>query len=836
MTPETFEIEVGGRPLTLEAGKVAGLANGAVTVRYGDTVILVAACMSAEPREGIDFFPLTIDYEERLYAAGKIPGGWFRREGRPSTDGILTARLTDRPLRPLFPKGMRNDVQITVTTLSADQENEPDILSIIGASAALTISDVPFGGPVSGTRIGYIDGEFVVNPTFAQLKDSSLEITVAGTKDAVVMVEAGANELSEALILEAIQKAQEVNVQVIELQEEMQRKMGKPKFEFQPSPVSDDLTKAVVDFANSRDVDLVAAAKDERAELMRGLRAEMLEALGEQYPPQYLKAALDDHLKSLVRSKIVNEGVRPDGRRPDEIRTISAEVGLLPRTHGSGLFTRGETQVLTIATLGSVGDQQKLDGLEPEETRRYIHHYNFPPFSVGETRPLRGPSRRDIGHGALAERALLPMVPEEDVFPYTIRLVSEVLSSNGSTSMASTCGSTLALMDAGVPIKSPVAGVAMGLIKEGDKHQVLTDIAGMEDHFGDMDFKVAGTAEGITALQMDIKIKGLAPEIMEQALEQARVGRLFILGKMLEAIDAPRTELSPYAPRMYRIQIPQEKIGLVIGPGGRVIRSIIEETHCSVDIEDDGTVFIGSANEEMAQKAISIIESLTKDVEVGETYTGTVSRLTNFGAFVEILPGKDGLVRLEDLADFPANRPEDVVKIGDEVMVMVIEVDSMGRVNLSRRAVLEGLSAEEALAASQRDQQNRPPRPGGGGPRRDFGRDRGPRGGGGGNGGRPRGGGGGYGGGGGGRGGGGGFGGGGGGRGGGGGFGGGGGGRGGGGGYGGGGRGGGGGGRPGGGFGGGGRGGSGGGGGDAGFRRDPGSPPPPPPPAPMKRW
>jgi polyribonucleotide nucleotidyltransferase len=836
LTAETFELEVGGRPLTLEAGKVAGLANGAVIVRYGDTVILVAACMSAEPREGIDFFPLTIDYEERLYAAGKIPGGWFRREGRPSTDGILTARLTDRPLRPLFPKGMRNDVQITVTTLSADQENEPDILSIVGASAALTISDIPFGGPVSGTRMGYVDGEFIVNPTFAQLKDSALEITVAGTKDAVVMVEAGANELSEAVILEAIQKAQEVNAQVIELQEEMQRKIGKPKYEFRPAATPDEVTEAVIDFAGTRDWDLVAAAKDERAEIMREIRAEVLKELAEQYPPEYLKAALDDHLKSLVRNKIVNEGVRPDGRKPDEIRPISAEVSLLPRTHGSGLFSRGETQVLTIATLGSVGDQQKLDGLEPEETRRYIHHYNFPPFSVGETRPLRGPSRRDIGHGALAERALLPMVPEEDVFPYTIRLVSEVLSSNGSTSMASTCGSTLALMDAGVPIKSPVAGVAMGLIKQDDKYQVLTDIAGMEDHFGDMDFKVAGTSEGITALQMDIKIKGLSPEIMEQALEQARVGRLFILGKMLEAIDAPRTELSPYAPRMYRIQIPQEKIGLVIGPGGRVIRSIIEETHCSVDIEDDGTVFIGSANEEMAQKAISIIESLTKDVEVGETYTGTVTRLTNFGAFVEILPGKDGLVRLEDLADFPANRPEDVVKIGDEVMVMVIEVDSMGRVNLSRRAVLEGLSAEEALAASQRDQANRPPRSGGGGGgRRDFGRDRGR--GGGGNG-RPRGsGGGGYGGGGGG-----------GGRGGGGGYGGGGGGRSGG--YGGGG----GGGRSGGGYGGGGGGsrgsGSGGGGGGyrrdrrggggegsgGGFTRDPGSPPPPPPPAPMKRW
>ncbi len=825
MTAEIFEREIGGRTLSLEVGKVAGLANGSVTIRYGDTVILVTACMSAEPREGIDFFPLTVDYEERLYAAGKIPGGWFRREGRPSTAGILTARLTDRPLRPLFPKGMRNDVQITVTTLSADQENDPDILSIIGASTALTISDIPFGGPVSGTRVGYIEGEFVVNPTFAQLKDSALEITVAGTRDAVVMVEAGATEVSEAVILESIRLAQDVNAQIIELQEEIAKRIGKPKVSFEPATAQDDLTAAVVEFANTRDWDLVAAAKDERAELIHEARAELLKALSEHYPAEYLKAALDDHLKSLVRQRIIEDGVRPDGRRPEEIRPISVEVGLLPRTHGSGLFTRGETQVLTIATLGSVGDQQKLDGLEPEETRRFIHHYNFPPFSVGETRPLRGPSRRDIGHGALAERALSPMIPDEDTFPYTIRLVSEVLSSNGSTSMASTCGSTLALMDAGVPIKSAVAGVAMGLIKQDDNYRVLTDIAGMEDHFGDMDFKVAGTADGITALQMDIKIKGLSYEVMEKALAQAREARLFILSKMLEAIATPRPELSPYAPRMYRISIPQEKIGLVIGPGGRVIRSIIEETRCSIDIEDDGTVFVGSSSEEMAQKAISIIESLTKDVEVGETYNGTVTRLTNFGAFVEILPGKDGLVRLEDLADFQARRPEDVVKVGDEVTVMVIEVDAMGRVNLSRRAVLEGLNPEEALAVSQRDQQaGRPAREArsGGPPRRDFDRGRGGGGRGGGNG-RPRGGGGGYGGGG--------FGGGGGSRGGGG-FGGGGGSRGGGGFGGGGGR------RGGGGFGGGReqRGGGSGGSGGAGFRRDPGSPPPPPPPAPMKRW
>jgi polyribonucleotide nucleotidyltransferase len=839
---EVFEREIGGRKLRVETGKVAGQANGAVFVRYGDSVVLVTAVMNDSPREGIDFFPLTVDYEERLYAAGKIPGGWFRREGRPSTSGILTARLTDRPLRPLFPKGMRNDVQIVVTTLSADQENDLDILSIIGASAALTISDIPFLGPISGTRIGYRDGEFLVNPTFQELSDSALDIVVAGTRDAIVMVEAGASELPEDKVIEAMKLAQEVNAQIIAMQDEMRERIGKPKAEFiSAPPIEDDLMNAVVQFANSRDWDLVAAAKDERAALMKQAQEEVVAALGEQYDPKLLKEALDKHLQKLVRERILNEGKRPDGRSTDEIRPIGCEVGLLPRTHGTGLFTRGETQVLTILTLGSMGEQQRLDGIEPEETRRYIHHYNFPPFSVGEARPLRGASRRDVGHGALAERALFPVVPSEEEFPYTIRLVSEVLSSNGSTSMASTCGSTLALMDGGVPIKKPVAGIAMGLIKgEDDRYQVLTDIAGAEDHYGDMDFKVAGTRDGITALQMDIKIKGITYEILERALEQAQKARLYILDKITATIAEPRTELSPYAPRMYRITVPQDKIGAVIGPGGRVIRSIIEETKCSVDIEDDGTVFIGSPNEEMAQKAISIIEGLTKDVELGEKYMGTVTRLTNFGAFVEILPGKDGLVRVEDLADHPVNRPEEVVQMGDELEVMVIEVDSMGRVNLSHRAVLEGLTLEEAIESSQRHQQEARAARGGGGGGRGFGGggERGGRGFGGGGGGRrggggggerggngrPRGGGerGGFGGGGGGgqrrSGGGGGFGGQ---R------------------------------RAGGGFGGGQRGGGaygpsgtgGAGGGGAtgggesgGFRREPGSPPPPPPPAPMRRW
>ncbi len=842
---DVFEKEIGGRTLRIETGKMAGLANGAVLIRYGDTVLLVTATMGQTPREGTDFFPLTIDFEERLYAAGKIPGGWFRREGRPSTAGILAARLTDRPLRPLFPKGMRNDVQCVITTLSVDLENDPDILSIIGASAALTISDIPFGGPVSGTRMGYRDGEYLVNPTYTDLETSQLDIVVAGTKDAICMVEAGATEVSEEVLLEAMKRGQEVNAQVIALQEEMREKIGKEKSPYVSVQISDELKQTVVDFANTRNWDLVGAGKDERGAAMQAVRKELVEALGEQYPANQLKEALEEHMAHTIRGRILEDGVRPDGRKTDEIRPINVEVGLLPRTHGSGLFTRGETQALTVLTLGSMGEQQRLDGLEPDQTRRYLHHYNFPPYSVGEARPMRGASRRDLGHGALAERALLPVVPTEDVFPYTIRLVSEILSSNGSSSMASTCGSTLALMDGGVPLRAPVAGVAMGLIKgDDDRYQVLTDIAGMEDHYGDMDFKVAGTKEGVTALQMDIKIKGITYEIIERALAQAKAGRLFILDKMTAIIAEPRKDMSPFAPRMFRITVPQDKIGAVIGPGGRMIRSIIEETKCSVDIEDDGTVFIGSPNEEMAQKAISIIEGLTKDVELGSTYTGTVARLTNFGAFVEILPGKDGLVRVEDLSDHPVSRPEEVVQVGDELKVMVIEVDSMGRVNLSAKAVLEGLTLQEAIEASQAAQQaSRSSRPMGGG-------DRGGRGGGG-YGGGDRGG-----------------------RGGGGGYGGGGGGQrrsgpggggdrgdrggrgGGGGGYGGGGNGGGGQ-RPRGGGGGGGYGGqrrSGGGGGyggqrqqtppggepgnvgDGGFRREPGTPPPPPPPAPMRRW
>jgi len=706
-TVYTFRRQIGGRDLIVETGRLASQANGAVTVRYGDTVVLVTACMGP-PREGIDFLPLLVDFEERLYAAGKIPGSWFRREGRPSAAAILTARLTDRPLRPLFPKGFRHDIQIIVTALSADQENDHDILAIIGASAALSISDIPFQGPVGATRIGYLDGEFVINPTFEQRRQSSLDLVVASTRQAVVMVECGAHQVPEELVVEAMHLAHQVNQEVIALQEEMVAQVGKPKAPWEPAPLDPGVVEAVRHFVAQKEWDLVWAAKDERRTFMEQARHELVAALGETYPQDQLLRALEEEVRAAVRRRILEEGVRPDGRRPNELRPVSAAVGLLPRTHGSGLFTRGETQVLTIATLGSLGERQELDTIEPEEFKRFIHHYNFPPFSTGEVRPLRAPSRREIGHGALAERALEPVIPSEEDFPYTIRLVSEVLSSNGSTSMASVCGSTLSLMDAGVPIKAPVAGVAMGLVMEGERYVLLTDIAGLEDHYGDMDFKVAGTAEGITALQLDVKTPGLPISILEQAMRQAREARMQILKVMLETIPEARAQLSPYAPRMYRIQIPVDKIGAVIGPGGRVIRSIIDETKCTIDVEDDGTVYVGSPNEEAARRAIEIIEGLTREVKVGEIYTGKVTRLVPFGAFVEILPGKEGLVRTEDLADYRVKRPEDVVRVGDEIMVMVTGVDSYGRINLSRRAVLEGRQLQGAQQQARRPPEARP--------------------------------------------------------------------------------------------------------------------------------
>ncbi len=727
--PQRFTRNIGGRELVIEHGKVAMQADGSIMLQYGETVILATAVMSPLPRD-IDFFPLTVDYEERLYAAGKIPGSFFRREGRPTSEAILTGRLTDRPLRPLFPKGFRNDVQIIVTVLSADQENDPDVLAVVGASTAVSISQVPFAGPVSAVRVGYLDGEYVLNPTFAQRDESALDLVVAATRNAVMMVEAGANIVPEAVVLGGIEFGFQGCQDLIDLQDEIVRAVGKQKYVFEPAVIPAEAQAAVREWASDKLAELIPTSeKGERDATVAVRRAQLVEALGDRFDQAVLLAVLDAEIKQTVRTRVF-EGRRPDGRGPSEIRPISVEVGLVPRTHGSGLFARGATQVLTLTTLGSTSEEQRLDTISPESKKRYMHHYNFPPFSVGEARRIGSPGRREIGHGALAERALEPVIPPVEEFPYTLRLVSEVLSSNGSTSMASVCGSTLSLMDAGVPIKAPVAGVAMGLMMgEDGKYTVLTDIAGMEDALGDMDFKVAGTAEGITALQMDIKVKGITPAIMGEALEQAREARLFILGRMLETIAVPHEELSPYAPRMYKIQIPTEKIGAVIGPGGKTIRAIIEETKATIDVHDDGSVYVGSPSAEGAQKAIQMIQNLTKEIEVGEIYTGKVTRLMNFGAFVEILPGREGMVHISELADYRVASVEDAVKVGDEVMVMVIEIDQMGRVNLSRRAVLEG-TAPPARPAGER-----PP----GGPRRSgpgggFGGSRGdgrPRGGGG---------------------------------------------------------------------------------------------------------
>ncbi|MDA8217968.1 MAG: polyribonucleotide nucleotidyltransferase [Dehalococcoidales bacterium] len=693
MQQSSFDIVLGGRTLSIETGKMAGLADGAVTVRYGDTIVLATATMSKEPREGIDFFPLTVDFEERLYAAGKIPGGFTRREGRPSESAILTMRVTDRSIRPLFPKGLHNDVQVIITALSADQQNPVDLLCVIGASAALTISRIPFEGPIGAVRVGHMKGEFVLNPTEQQTHESQLDLIVSGSRDAVVMVEAGAHELPESLMLDAIKFGHDATQAIIELQNRMAEQLGRPKVEVKPPVIPEETQQAVDSAVGDRLREAIQQIdKEARDNAVDALLEEIIAQLGEAHGEKVVASAFSALEKKIVRTAILQQDKRPDGRGPKEIRPISCEVGLLPRTHGSGLFTRGQTQVLTIATLGSVGDQQILDNLGVEETKRFLHHYSFPPFSTGETRPLRGPGRREIGHGALAERALAPVIPPREDFPYTLRLASEVLSSNGSTSMASVCGSTLALMDAGVPIKAPVAGVAMGLIMDDQSgnYTVLTDIQGLEDHLGDMDFKVAGTAEGVTALQMDIKVKGLTSEILAKALEQAREGRLFILGKILDTISTYRSELSQFAPRITRIQIPPDKIGALIGPGGKTIRSIQEEAGVNIDVEEDGSVFISGPNGESAQKATRLVERLTRDVEMHGVYLGKVTRITNFGAFVEILPGKEGLVRIGDLAEYRVNRVEDVVDVGDEIMVMVIEIDSQGRVNLSRRAVLEG--------------------------------------------------------------------------------------------------------------------------------------------------
>ncbi len=704
---QTFECEVGGRRLIIETGKLASQADGAVAIRYGDTAVLVTACISDEPREGGDFLPLTVDYEERLYAAGKIPGGFIRREGRPSQEATLASRLVDRPLRPLLPKSWRRDIQLIITVLSADQENDPDILAVIGGSAVLSMSEVPFDGPVSAVRIGYVNDKLILNPTLPQLEDSRLDLVVVSTKQAIVVVEAGAQEVSEDVVIRATKFGHEANQAIIKLQEELQQACGKPKIEAPTSEVNPDIMLAISPIVDSKLAEALSQPeKLPREQALNNLRKELVESLGGTFPKEGILSAFETKVVAGIRNNILDKGQRAGGRGLTEVRPISCEVGLLPRTHGSALFTRGETQALTITTLGSIRQEQKLDGLGIEETKRFIHHYNFPPFSTGEVKRTGSPSRREIGHGALAERALLPVLPKDEDFPYTIRLVSEILSSSGSTSMASVCASSLSLMDAGIPIKRAVAGVAMGLVTDGKGGcAILTDIEGLEDAHGDMDFKVAGTTEGVTALQLDIKLNGVSLEILEKALYQAREARLFILERMNQTISSNRPEISRYAPRMYEITIDPDKIGSVIGSGGKTIRSIIDETKTTIDIDNDGKVLIGSLDEESARRAIGIIEGLTKDVEIGSIYTGKVTRLLNFGAMVEILPGKEGLVHISELAEYRVANVEDIVKVGDEVTVKVIGIDNLGRINLSRRAMLEELS--QVTGAKVRDSSTR---------------------------------------------------------------------------------------------------------------------------------
>ena len=688
---QCFEIELGGRKLTIEQGKMAKQANGAVLVRYGDTVVLVTATASSAPREGVDFFPLTVDYEEKMYAAGKIPGGFIKREGRPSSDAVLCARLIDRPIRPLFPDGFRNDVQIVATVLCVEQDNPPEIAAMIGASCALTVSDIPFMGPIAGVRVGYVDGAFVINPTEEQRAVSELNLTVAGSHDAVMMVEAGANELSEEVVLDAILFGHAEIRRLVEFQNDIRSACGKEKIVPAIFAVSEELESKVRAYAEER-LDAATRNSDKLARDadIAAIKAETVEHFIEEYPDAAKEIAqiLYKIEKGIVRHMITHEKIRPDGRALDEVRPVSCEVGILPRTHGSGLFTRGQTQVLTVTTLGSIGDEQIIDGLGPETTKHYLHHYNFPGYSVGEARPMRSPGRREIGHGALAERALFPMIPSIEDFPYTIRLVSEILESNGSSSMGSVCGSTLSLMCAGVPIKRPVSGVAMGLVRDGDDYSILTDIQGMEDALGDMDFKVAGTTKGITAIQMDIKIAGITRDILASALAQAKQGRAFILEKMLACIDKPAAELSPYAPRVEVITIDIDKIRDVIGTGGKVVRKIIDETGVDVDIHEDGNIFITSPNMEAMDRARKMIEDIVREVEVGEVYTGRVTRFLKFGAFVELLPGKEGLCHISQLAKHRVESVEDVVKIGDQLEVKVIEIDEKGRINVSHKALL----------------------------------------------------------------------------------------------------------------------------------------------------
>ena len=713
--PKVVERAVGREELIIETGKLAGQAHGSATVRYGETIILATVVMSEKPRSAdMDFLPLTVDYEERLYSAGKIPGSFFRREGRPGQEAILTSRLVDRSIRPLFPKGLHNDVQMTITTLSADGENPPEILAMVGASAALNLSQIPFAGPIGATRIAYRNGEYVVNPTYFEMEDSQLSMVVSSTADAILMVEAGSDEVSEEVILEGIRLAHQANLEVIGLINELSEGLTKPKVEVpRDEEEAKELDSRIKAILNGRLTALLEEnpEKMEMEERENRLSDEVAEQLAEDFSPGKIAEGFKSALREAVRGRILDRGIRPDGRGPTEIRPISCEVGLLPRVHGSGLFTRGHTQVMSVVTLASLSMKQTLDTVGPLDTKRFMHHYNFPSFSTGEARRVGSPGRREIGHGALAERAVLSALPSEDEFPYAIRVVSEVLSSNGSTSMGSVCGTTLALMDAGVPLKKPVAGIAMGLVTDDDgRFAILSDIQGVEDFLGDMDFKVAGTADGVNALQMDIKLTGLNEEILAQALEQARAGRLHILDKMNQTISNPRGEMSAYAPKMVRLQIPVEKIGTLIGPGGRVIRGISEETGTSIDVQDDGAVTIGGSDSRMLEIARSKVDSLTRELTVGDIFTGKVTRLTNFGVFVELLPGREGLVRNGDLGELESD-----VEMGQEITVMISEIDSQGRLNLSRRALF-GDNGSPAPAPAQRSGGNnfdRGRRPGG---------------------------------------------------------------------------------------------------------------------------
>ena len=687
-----FKTAIGGRLLEVEIGKVCEKANGQAMVKYGDTVVNVTATASEKPRADIDFFPLSVDFEERMYAAGKIPGGFIRREGRPSEKAILTSRLIDRPIRPLFPKGFYNDVQVVCTAMSIDPDCTPESVAMIGSSIALTISDIPWDGPTASVVIGYIDGNYVVNPTQGQRAVSELHLVVSGTKDAIMMVEAGANEVKESVMLEAILFAHEQIKQIVSFIEDIQREVGKEKRDYDLYEVPAEIVDAVNDFATQKMYDAVhVSGREERTATMAQVETDTMEALSEKFEgaEKDIANALYALKKEKVRNLIIDDEIRPDDRKRTEVRPIWCDTSVLPRVHGSGLFKRGETQVLSAATLGGIGDAQVIDGIGVETEKRYMHHYNFPPYSVGEARPIRSPGRREIGHGALAERALLPVLPSKEDFPYTIRVVSDVLSSNGSTSQASVCGSCMALMDAGVPIKAPVAGIAMGLIERveedgSSKMAILSDIQGLEDFLGDMDFKVAGTKEGITAIQMDIKVHGLSKEILAQALEQAREGRLHIMGEMLDEINEPRAELSKYAPRIITMKIDPEQVRVVIGPGGKTINKITQETGAKLDLEDDGTVFITAPDMESANACQQAVELLTKDVEVGEVYEGEVKRIMAFGAFIEVLPGKEGLLHISKMADYRVDKVEDVMNLGDKVKVKVKEIDDQGRINLVR--------------------------------------------------------------------------------------------------------------------------------------------------------